>query len=297
MAQAITPREIRRRIRSIRNTAQITRAMEMVSASKMRRAQQAVLAARPYADRIRLMLADLAAIADRADLLRSFPLLSRRPIRRVQVIMITSDRGLAGALNTNVIRRAVEFMTHERPERLEDFEIVAVGRKGRDWLVRYGWPMIAEFTKVGDRPSIEGIRPIAEIATQDFIAGKVDAVFVVYTHFINTLRQEPRVMQLLPIEPPAEAHEITDYIFEPNPQAVLEALLPRFIEVQLYRALLEAVASEHSARMVAMRNATEKALELVQELTLTYNKARQAQITREVTEIAAGANALGSLGS
>jgi len=297
MAQAITPREIRRRIRSIRNTAQITRAMEMVSASKMRRAQQAVLAARPYADRIRLMLADLAAIADRADLLRSFPLLSRRPIRRVQVIMITSDRGLAGALNTNVIRRAVEFMTHERPERLEDFEIVAVGRKGRDWLVRYGWPMIAEFTKVGDRPSIEGIRPIAEIATQDFIAGKVDAVFVVYTHFINTLRQEPRVMQLLPIEPPAEAHEITDYIFEPNPQAVLEALLPRFIEVQLYRALLEAVASEHSARMVAMRNATENALELVQELTLTYNKARQAQITREVTEIAAGANALGSLGS
>jgi F-type H+-transporting ATPase subunit gamma len=297
MAQAITPREIRRRIRSIRNTAQITRAMEMVSASKMRRAQQAVLAARPYADRIRLMLADLAAIADRADLLRSFPLLSRRPIRRVQVILITSDRGLAGALNTNVIRRAVEFMTHERPERLEDFEIVAVGRKGRDWLVRYGWPMIAEFTKVGDRPSIEGIRPIAEIATQDFIAGKVDAVFVVYTHFINTLRQEPRVMQLLPIEPPAEAHEITDYIFEPNPQAVLEALLPRFIEVQLYRALLEAVASEHSARMVAMRNATENALELVQELTLTYNKARQAQITREVTEIAAGANALGSLGS
>ncbi|MBX6753162.1 F0F1 ATP synthase subunit gamma [Thermorudis peleae] len=297
MAQAITPREIRRRIRSIRNTAQITRAMEMVSASKMRRAQQAVLAARPYADRIRLMLADLAAIADRADLLRSFPLLSRRPIRRVQVIMITSDRGLAGALNTNVIRRAVEFMTHERPERLEDFEIVAVGRKGRDWLVRYGWPMIAEFTKVGDRPSIEGIRPIAEIATQDFIEGKVDAVFVVYTHFINTLRQEPRVMQLLPIEPPAEAHEITDYIFEPNPQAVLEALLPRFIEVQLYRALLEAVASEHSARMVAMRNATENALELVQELTLTYNKARQAQITREVTEIAAGANALGSLGS
>jgi len=297
MAQAITPREIRRRIRSIRNTAQITRAMEMVSASKMRRGQQAVLAARPYADRIRLMLADLAAIADRADLLRSFPLLSRRPIRRVQVIMITSDRGLAGALNTNVIRRAVEFMTHERPERLEDFEIVAVGRKGRDWLVRYGWPMIAEFTKVGDRPSIEGIRPIAEIATQDFIEGKVDAVFVVYTHFINTLRQEPRVMQLLPIEPPAEAHEITDYIFEPNPQAVLEALLPRFIEVQLYRALLEAVASEHSARMVAMRNATENALELVQELTLTYNKARQAQITREVTEIAAGANALGSLGS
>ena len=295
MPQAVTPREIRRRIRSIRNTAQITRAMEMVAASKMRRAQQQVVAARPYADRIRLMIGDLAAMTSPTEEIRAFPLLAKRPIRRSQVIMITSDRGLAGALNTNLIRRAVEFMTHERPERIEDFDIVAVGRKGRDWLVRYGWPLVAEFTRISDRPSIEAIRPIAEIATTDFINEKIDAVFVIYTHFINTLRQEPRVLQLLPIEPPEGVGEIADYIFEPSPAAVLQALLPRFIEVQLYRALLEAVASEHSARMVAMRNATQNALDLVDELTLTYNKARQAQITREVSEIAAGANALGSI--
>jgi F-type H+-transporting ATPase subunit gamma len=293
--QAVTPREIRRRIRSIKNTAQITRAMEMVAASKMRRAQQAVLAARPYADRIRAMLGDLAAMTSPAEEVRAFPLLQRRPVKRIQLILVTSDRGLAGALNTNVIRRAVDFMTRERSEPIEHFDIVAIGRKGRDFLVRYGWPMIAEFTRLTDRPSVEAIRPIVELATQDFISGRVDAVFVVYTHFINTLRQEPRVFQLLPIEPPEESGAISDYIFEPDPATVLEALLPRFLEMQLYRILLEASASEHSARMVAMRNATQNALDLVAELTLTYNKARQAQITREVSEIAAGANALGAL--
>jgi len=293
--QAVTPREIRRRIRSIKNTAQITRAMEMVAASKMRRAQQAVLAARPYAERIRAMLGDLAAMTSPQEEVRAFPLLQRRPIRRIQLILVTSDRGLAGSLNTNVIRRAVDFMTRERPEPLENFDIVAVGRKGRDFLVRYGWPMVAEFTRITDRPSIEAVRPLAELATQDFTTGRVDAVFVVYTHFINTLKQEPRVLQLLPIEPPEGTGAISDYIFEPDPVTVLEALLPRFIEMQLYRVLLEASASEHSARMVAMRNATQNALDLVAELTLTYNKARQAQITREVSEIAAGANALGAL--
>ncbi|GBD20578.1 ATP synthase gamma chain [bacterium HR28] len=295
MPQAVTPREIRRRIRSIKNTAQITRAMEMVAASKMRRAQQAVLAARPYAERIRAMLGDLAAMTSPQEEVRAFPLLQRRPIRRIQLILVTSDRGLAGSLNTNVIRRAVDFMTRERPEPLENFDIVAVGRKGRDFLVRYGWPMVAEFTRITDRPSIEAVRPLAELATQDFTTGRVDAVFVVYTHFINTLKQEPRVLQLLPIEPPEGTGAISDYIFEPDPVTVLEALLPRFIEMQLYRVLLEASASEHSARMVAMRNATQNALDLVAELTLTYNKARQAQITREVSEIAAGANALGAL--
>jgi len=293
--QAVTPREIRRRIRSIKNTAQITRAMEMVAASKMRRAQQAVLAARPYAERIRAMLGDLAAMTSPQEEVRAFPLLQRRPIRRIQLILVTSDRGLAGSLNTNVIRRAVDFMTRERPEPLENFDIVAVGRKGRDFLVRYGWPMVAEFTRITDRPSIEAVRPLTELATQDFTTGRVDAVFVVYTHFINTLKQEPRVLQLLPIEPPEGTGAISDYIFEPDPVTVLEALLPRFIEMQLYRVLLEASASEHSARMVAMRNATQNALDLVAELTLTYNKARQAQITREVSEIAAGANALGAL--
>jgi len=286
-----TPREIRRRIRSVRNTAQITRAMEMVAASKMRRAQQHVLATRPYAERIRAMIGDLAAMADTEEQAR-YPLLARRPIQRSQIILITSDRGLAGAFNTNVIRRAIQVM-NERPESLENIDIVTIGRKGRDFLTRYGRPLVASFTDVGDYPSLESIRPVVRIATDDFVAGKVDAVYVVYTRFINTLRQVPEVLQVLPIEAPPGTDEVTDYIFEPSPEAVLQALLPRFVEVQLYQALLESIASEHSARMVAMRNATDNARELVSELTLTYNKARQAQITREVTEIAAGAAALG----
>lgn len=287
-----TPREIRRRIRSVRNTAQITRAMEMVAASKMRRAQQHVLATRPYAERIRAMIGDLAAMGDAEEQAR-YPLLAKRPIQRSQIILITSDRGLAGAFNTNVIRRAIQFMTDERPESLENIDVVTIGRKGRDFLTRYGRPLVASFTDVGDYPTLESIRPVVRIATDDFVAGKVDAVYVVYTRFINTLRQVPEVLQVLPIEAPPGTDEETDYIFEPSPEAVLEALLPRFVEVQIYQALLESIASEQSARMVAMRNATDNARELVSELTLTYNKARQAQITREVTEIAAGAAALG----
>lgn len=287
-----TPREIRRRIRSVRNTAQITRAMEMVAASKMRRAQQHVLATRPYAERISAMIGDLAAMGDAEEQAR-YPLLAKRPIQRSQIILITSDRGLAGAFNTNVIRRAIQFMTDERPESLENIDVVTIGRKGRDFLTRYGRPLVASFTDVGDYPTLESIRPVVRIATDDFVAGKVDAVYVVYTRFINTLRQVPEVLQVLPIEAPPGTDEVTDYIFEPSPEAVLEALLPRFVEVQIYQALLESIASEQSARMVAMRNATDNARELVSELTLTYNKARQAQITREVTEIAAGAAALG----
>lgn len=287
-----TPREIRRRIRSVRNTAQITRAMEMVAASKMRRAQQHVLATRPYAERISAMIGDLAAMGDAEEQAR-YPLLAKRPIQRSQIILITSDRGLAGAFNTNVIRRAIQFMTDERPESLENIDVVTIGRKGRDFLTRYGRPLVASFTDVGDYPTLESIRPVVRIATDDFVAGKVDAVYAVYTRFINTLRQVPEVLQVLPIEAPPGTDEVTDYIFEPSPEAVLEALLPRFVEVQIYQALLESIASEQSARMVAMRNATDNARELVSELTLTYNKARQAQITREVTEIAAGAAALG----
>ncbi|MDI3340553.1 MAG: F0F1 ATP synthase subunit gamma [Sphaerobacter sp.] len=287
-----TPREIRRRIRSVRNMAQVTRAMEMVAASKMRRAQQHVLATRPYAERIRALIGDLAALTDLEERGR-FPLLQARPIQRSEVILITSDRGLAGAFNTNVMRRAVQFMTHERPEPIADIETIAVGRKGRDFLQRYGKPLAASFTAIGDHPTLESVRPIVRVATDDFVSGKVDAVYVIYTRFINTLRQQPEVLQVLPIQPPEGAAEVTDYIFEPSPEAVLEALLPRFVEVQIYQAILESIASEHSARMVAMRNATDNARELVSELTLTYNKARQAQITREVTEIAAGAAALG----
>jgi F-type H+-transporting ATPase subunit gamma len=286
-----TPREIRRRITSIRNTSQITRAMEMVAASKMRRAQQAVTASRPYSDRLRLMIGDLAAMTVTEDEENAFPLLERREINRIQAMVITADRGLAGAFNSNVIRRAIQFM-REREEGFENIDIVAIGRKGRDYMSRFGQPLVADFTNLPDRLSIDDVRPMIQIASEDFINGKVDAVYAIYTEFINTLRQEPRVLQILPIEAPQETGEVRDYIFEPDPATVLNALLPRYIEVQIYQTLLESVASEHSARMVAMRNATENAKEIQEELTLTYNKARQAQITAEVSEIAAGAVAL-----
>lgn len=286
-----TPREIRRRIRSVRNTAQITRAMEMVAAARMRRAQERVRAARPYATQIRAMIGALSELGAAVDLAQ-FPLLQQRPITKVQLILITADRGLAGALNSNVIRRALRFIHDEAGHPVE---MVAVGRKGRDFFNRLRQPMTAEFTQLGPAPSMDQVRPVIALAINDFVEGRVDAVYVVYTRFINTLSQQPEVMQILPIEAPqdiSEAERVRDFIFEPSPEAVLQALLPRYVETLVYQAVLESIASEESARMVAMRNATDNARELIDDLTLTLNKARQAQITREVSEIAAGAAAL-----
>ncbi|RIK42649.1 MAG: ATP synthase F1 subunit gamma [Chloroflexi bacterium] len=287
-----TPREIRRRIRSVRNTAQITRAMEMVAAARMRRAQERVRSARPYATQIRAMIAALSDLGAAVDV-SQFPLLQHRPVKKAQLILVTADRGLAGALNSNVIRRALRFI-HE--DAGVPVEMVAIGRKGRDFFARVGQNMTAEFTHLGPAPTMDQIRPAITLAINDFIEGRVDAVYVVYTRFINTLQQQPEVLQILPIEAPsdlAESERVRDFIFEPSPEAVLQALLPRYVEIQLYQALLESIASEESARMVAMRNATDNARELIDDLTLTLNKARQAQITREVSEIAAGAAALG----
>jgi F-type H+-transporting ATPase subunit gamma len=285
-----TPREIRRRIRSVRNMSQITRAMEMVSAAKMRRAQQRVLASRPYSDRLQTVIADLAAINVDAAEANAFPLLEQRELHRSAVILITPDRGLTGALNSNIIRRATRYILSEAGVPVE---VIASGKKGRDFMVRTRQNVVAEFTGLGDNVSLDAIRPIAEVAVEDFTSGKVDAVYLIFARFVNTLTQRPELRQILPIVKPAEVGAYTDYIFEPNPVDVLQALLPRYVEIQIYQALLESIASEHSARMVAMRNASENAKELVSDLTLSYNKARQAQITREVSEIAAGANALG----
>lgn len=284
-------REIRRRIRSVRNISQITRAMEMVSASKMRRAQQRVVQTRPYTERISAVIANLAGLASAAageD--ASFPLLARRPVRRAAMLLITPDKGLAGALNSNVVRRATRYMLDEAGVPVN---VIAVGKKGRDFMARYGRDVVAEFTAVGDYPSLNQVAAIAQVAVEDFIAGRVDSVVLVYTRFINTLSQRPEVQQLLPVQPPEHVEQrARDYIFEPRPAAVLNSLLPRYVDQLVYRAVLESIASEHSARMVAMRNATDNARDLVSELTLSYNKARQAQITREVSEISAGANAL-----
>ncbi len=271
--------------------SQITRAMEMVSAAKMRKAQQRVVAARPYADKLREVIADLSSVSADPEALAQFPLLApRKEIKAVGIILITPDRGLTGALNTNILRRATKYITQDAGVPVE---IVAAGKKGRDFMVRTGQNVVAEFTGLGDSLKLEDMRAIAEVAIEDFLNGKIDAVHVVYAEYVNTLTQRPVVKQLLPIETPAESDGFSDYIFEPNGREVLQAILPRYAEVQLYQAFLESVASEHSARMVAMKNATENAKDLVASLSLTYNKARQAQITQEVAEIAAGANALG----
>lgn len=283
-------REIRGRIRSVRNISQITRAMEMVSASKMRRAQQRVVATRPYTDRISAVIGNLAGLADAGDADERFPLLDQRPVQRAAVILVTPDKGLCGSLNSNVIRRATRYILNEAGVPVE---VITVGKKGRDFMVRYRRDVVAEFTAIGDYPTLDQIAPIAQVAVDDFVSGKVDAVYLIYTRFISTLNQRPELQQLLPVKPPEDAATMNDVIFEPSPAGVLNALLPRYVDQQVYRAILESIASEHSARMVAMRNATDNARELVSELTLSYNKARQAQITREVSEISAGANALG----
>jgi F-type H+-transporting ATPase subunit gamma len=284
-----SPREINRRRNAVKNMTQITRAMEMVAASKMRRAQDRVTSGRPYSERLRQVLGDLASLQLGADQLQQFPLLEQREVNRTAVILITPDRGLAGALNSNILRRAVQYLREngERPP-----QVIAVGKKGRDFAARTNQELIAEFIQLGDRPSLDAVRPIAQIAINEFLAGHVDAVHIVYPQFINTMTQRPEVLQLLPIvRPEGDTTKADDFIFEPSPEAVLEQILPRYVEINLYQAVLENIASFYSAQMVAMHNATDNAKELVQDLNLAYNKARQAKITNEVAEIAAGANA------
>ena len=290
-------REIRRRIRSVGNMSQITRAMEMVSAAKMRKAQQRVTASRPYSEQLRQIMTDLATQQPDPEQLAQFPLLQKRQLRNIELIVVTPDRGLTGALNTNILRRATRFILEEIPQAADgqarpSVQVIAVGKKARDYFVRTRQDVIAEFIGIGDTTTLDAVRPIADIAIDDFASGKVDAVYVVYSRFINTLVQRPEVMRILPVEPPEAQEGYSDYIFEPTPEDVLNDLLPRYVEVQLYQTILEGIASEHSARMVAMRSASDNAKEIQQELTLSYNKARQAQITREVSEIAAGANAM-----
>ena len=294
-------RDINLRIRSVTNISQVTRAMEMVSAVKMRKAQQRVTASRPYSDQLRQIMSDLATQQPDPEQLVEFPLLQKRPVRTVELIVVTPDRGLTGALNTNILRRAGRFILEETPpsggggqggETRAPVRIIAVGKKARDYFVRTRQEVVAEFIGIGENISLDAVRPIADIAIDDFATAKVDAVHVVYSRFVNTLVQRPEVMQILPVEPPPAHEGYSDYIFEPTPADVLNDLLPRYVEVQLYQAILEGLASEHSARMVAMRSASDNAKDIVRDLVLDRNKARQAQITREVSEIAAGANAM-----
>jgi F-type H+-transporting ATPase subunit gamma len=282
-----TIREIRRRIKSVQSTAKITKAMEMIAASKMRRAQERDLAGRPYADLMRQVLGDLAAQRLAGDVIH--PLLIQRPVNRIALILITPDRGLCGGLNANVNRKAASFIL----EQGVPATIVAVGRKGRDFMMRCGEEVRAEFTRLGDQPSLADVLPIARVVIDDYSAGLVDEVYLCYAQFVTTMIQRPAIWRLLPVEPATiEARLNVEYIYEPSPSAVLAELLPRFVEMEIYHAIFESIASEQSARMVAMRAATDNANELIEHLTLTYNKVRQEMITKELLDITGGAAAL-----
>jgi F-type H+-transporting ATPase subunit gamma len=279
-------REIRRRIRSVKNTSKITKAMEMVSASKMRRAQRNAEATKPYADRMRDVMGELTARAVGG---LTHPLLTpRATVGKVGLVLVTPDRGLCGALVSNVNRLASRFIL-ERRQAGQTVEVLTAGRKGRDFAVRTRLPLVAEITGLGDAPALIDILPIATNVIDGFVEGRFDEVQVVYTAFVNTLVQRTEMRRLLPLEAvEGGGGGRIDYTYEPDREALLNALLPRFVEVQLYAMILDSIASEHSARMMAMRNATDNAKELVRDLTLSANKARQAAITKEIAEISAG---------
>jgi F-type H+-transporting ATPase subunit gamma len=280
-------RQIRRRIRSVQNTAKITKAMQMIAASKMRRAQQLTLAGRPYAEKLMEVLSDLAAQPVEMDEIH--PLLKRREVNRVEIIHITPDRGLCGGLPSNVNKVAGKFILDQK----DQVTAVAVGSKGRDFLVRSGLDLRAVFTDLGDRPSLVDVLPVARLVMDDYINGEVDQVMITYTEFVNTVFQRPIIQQLLPLEAARfEAGQAVGYVYEPHGVEVLSSLLPRFVEMEIYHSVLESIASEQSARMVAMRNATESANDMIDALTLTMNKVRQEAITRDLLDIVGGVAAL-----
>ena len=285
-------RDIRRRIKSVKNTAQITKAMQMVAASKMPRAQQQALAGRPYATLMNEVLAEV--IGESAEF--QDPLAEVREVKKRAVILVTSDKGLCGALNSNLTREAAKLDRNTTV-------FIAVGRKGSQYVARTKRQLVSEFT-YKDSPLFEEARAVSKFARDLFLKGEVDQVDILYTVFINTLNQKPELVPFLPVgeikglgagardEEKLEAGK-TEFIFEPDIKGVFGALLPHYLNYRLYQVLLEAKASEHSSRMVAMKNATDNAKELVKDLTLDYNKLRQANITKELSEITSAAMAMG----
>jgi F-type H+-transporting ATPase subunit gamma len=295
-------REIKRRIGSVKNISQVTRALEAVSASRVRRAQEQALNSRAYAEKAWEVLVNVASAtgANEHALLGS-----RDRIKSVDIVLVTSDRSLCGAYNNNIINVAERFANSL--EGIENVRWITVGRKGRDYLARRGKNIVAEFSNLPTPLSIANIAPIGNIIVQDFLSGTADAVFIAYTDFVNVIVQRPAVVNLLPLQPfstgntvqqellKAEPNATTagrDYLYEPSAGAILDEIIPRFTTLEIYQALLESNASEHSARMVAMRNASEAAIALAADLTLEYNKARQLAITSEILDIVGGVNAL-----
>jgi F-type H+-transporting ATPase subunit gamma len=281
--------DIRRRVRSVRNTQQITKAMKMVSAAKLRRAQERALAARPYATMLQQMLANVAEAASQSPDAGAHPLLAVRPEKRVLVVVVTADRGLAGGFNANLLKLAQRFVNGNRDKELT-FELV--GRKGRDYFRKRGATIAGEYIGWMRTLSLADAQRIAGAIIDRFSKGEVDAVYLFVNEFKSVMTPTLTEMRLLPIEVP-KTQATVDYIYEQKPEELLGSLLPRYIEVQIYRALLESVAAEHAARMTAMDAASSNASEVIDKLTLYMNRVRQASITREIIEIVSGAAALG----
>lgn len=278
-------RDIRRRIRSVKNTQQITRAMKFVAAARLRRAQDRVFSARPYANRMMDVLSSLAARASA----EAHPLLALREERRARLLVITADRGLCGAFNSNIINAAVNFIERNRGA---DPSLTLVGKKGWDFFKKRRFPIAERYINIAGAPDFKLAREVAGPIINGYTAAEFDAVYLIYNEFKSVLQQQVVVEKLLPIARIEAKETLIDYIYEQPPQAIFDRLLPRYVEVQLFRALLESSAAEHAARMTAMDAATRNAEEMIADLTLTMNKVRQASITKELIEIVSGANAL-----
>jgi len=275
--------DIRRRIRSVRNMQQITKAMKMVSAAKLRKAQLKLNAARPYAHQLQGVLERLA----QAPVDTIHPLLKKRPVQKVVYVLITSDRGLCGGYNANLIRKTSGMITESKQE----VKLVTVGRKGRDFFRRGKIEFLAEYTGFGDEPSYNQAKEVAKEVIRLYEEGEADEVYLMYTEFVTAMTQKPSSIKLLPMEQPVDKQG-KQYIFEPSPEEILNSLLPKYIETQIFRTILEGKASEQGARMTAMSSATDNAKDMIDRLSLAMNRARQAAITTEISEIVSGAAAL-----
>lgn len=283
-------REIKRQIRSKQNMKQTTKAMEMVAASKLRKAQTAAESARPYADKMKEVVASIAAGTKGV----KHPMLQTREVKRTGYLVITSDRGLAGGYNANVLRKVMQTI-REKHNSPDEYAIFVIGRKGRDFFAKRGIPIVGEVVGLRDSPTFADIKSVASAAVGKFEEGLYDELHLVFNKFNNAVSQTPVIRQLLPlgeIEGGGKSGPTAQYEYEPSPEGVLEVLLPKYAETLIYSAVLEGKASEFGARMSAMSNATKNATKMIAELTLTYNRARQAAITQEITEIVAGANAI-----
>lgn len=279
-------REIKRQIKSVQNTRQITKAMEMVASAKLRKAQERAQASRPYAEKLKEVVSSIAAASQGV----SHPMLVTRPVKRAAYIVITSDGGLVGGYNANILRKVTD-MVRTRHASSSEYEIFVIGRKGRDYLKRRNYPVSHEVTELSDSPRFADIKSLTYAAVQGFETEQFDEIYVCYNQFVNAITQLPTVERLLPFDSVEHEGLASSYEYEPSPEGVLEVLLPKYAETLIFGALLEGKASELGAKMTAMGSATKNASKMINELTLTYNRARQAAITQEITEIVAGANA------